>query len=119
MEDNGSAFLLNNQSAAGMKYALQAVASIIEKSPTSIPNIPLPFYVTPATLHSNQHHTPQVSTNSPQMAPTSVATTFGINDIMSRTAAARITAGNFYGNKVIDHFKFNHTLNSATTTGSK
>ena len=109
MEDNGSVFLLNDQSAAGMKSAMQAVASIIEKSPTSIPNIPLPSYVTPATLH-----TPQVSTNSPQMAPTAAATPFGINDILIRTASADITAGNFHGNGTTGDFGFIQTPNSGS-----
>ena len=116
MDDNGSAFLLNNQSAAGMMSALHAAANMIEKSPASIPNTHFPFYpyVTPATLHSNS---PQVSTRSPQMAPTSVATPFGINDILSRTAAAGASAGNFHGNGTIDDFKFNQTPNSMETMG--
>ena len=117
MEDNGSSFILNNQSAAGMMSALHAAANIMEKSPPSISNTHFPFYpyVTPATLHSNRHHTPQVSTNSPKMAPTSVATPFGINDILSRTAAVDCFAGNLHGNDAIDDFKFNQVPRSAAS----
>ena len=117
MEENGSAFIPNNQSATSMISALQAAANIIRKSPGSIPNTHLHFYpyVTPAAFHSNQHHTPQVFTNSPKMAPTSVNTPFGINDILSRTAASGVSAKNFLGNGAIDDFKFNQTPSSAET----
>ena len=115
MENNGSPFLLNNQSAADMMSALHAAAKIMEKSPTSIPNTHFPFYVTPATLHSNQHYSPQVSTNLPQIAPTSVKTPFSINEILSSTAATKNSAENFYGNRAIDDFKLNQTPNFENT----
>ena len=114
MEDNGSAFFLNNQSAAGMMYAMHAAANFMEKYPASIPNTNIPFYVTPAILHSNQHHTCQVSNNSPQMAPTSAATSFSINDILSRTDVGP-SAETLYGDKVVNDFKLNQTPNFAST----
>ena len=96
MEDNGSAFLLNNQSAATAMSALHAAANMMQKSPSSIHSNHLPFYpyVTPATLHSDQHQTPQVSSNSPQheMA-TSVATPFGVNNILSPASVTMATMG--------------------------
>ena len=115
MENNGSPFLLNNQSAADMMSALHAAAKIMEKPTTSIPNTHFPFYVTPATLHSNQHYSPQVSTNLPQIAPTSVKTPFSINEILSSTAATKNSAKNFYGNWAIDDFKLNQTPNFENT----
>ena len=125
MEENGSAFLLNNQSAATAMSALHAAANMMKKSPSSIHNNHLPFYpyVNPATLHSNQNQTPQVFTNSPQhQMTTSVATPFGINDILSQTAASEVSGGNFHGNAAtINDYKFNQTPASATmaTMGGK
>ena len=122
MEDNGSAFLLNNQSAAAAMSALHAAANMMEKSPSSINSNHLPFYpyVTPATLHNNQHQISQASSNSPQhQMATNVATPFGINDILSQTAAARVSGGNFHGNAATIHdFKFNQTTASATMDGN-
>ena len=117
MEQNGSASFQKNQSAANMISVLHAAANIMEKSPGSIPHTHFPFYpyVTPATLHSNQHNRPQVSTNSPKIAPTSVATPFGINDILSRTEAKRVFAGNFPENRAIDDYKLNQAPNTAGT----
>ena len=117
MENNESTFLFNNQSAVSMISALQTAANIMEKSPGSIPNTHPYFYpyITPATFHSNQHHTTYVSTNSPQIAPTSVATPFGINDILSRTTSAGCFAVNSHENMVIDDFKFNQAPNTAAT----
>ena len=117
MENNGSTFFPNNQSAASMMSALHAAANIMEKSPGSIPNTHIPFYpyVSSTTLQSNRHYTPQESTNSPKMAPTSVATPFDINDILSRTAAMGVLEGNFPENGAISDFKFNQALNTAGT----
>ena len=47
--------------------------------------------------------------------PTSVATPFGINDILSRTAATRVFTGNFPENRAISDFKFNQAPNTAGT----
>ena len=107
MEKNGSLFFPNNQSATSMVSALQAAASIMKKSPASIPNNHIPFY--PYVTPSNQHHTSQLSTNLPKMAPTSVVNPFSINDILSKTAVADC----FPGNGEIEDFKFNQTPNSA------
>ena len=117
MKKNESTFLFYNQSAADMISALHVTANNIERSPGSKPNNYFPFYpyVTPATLHSNQHNRPQVSTNSPKIAPTSVATPFGINDILSRTEAKRVFAGNFPENRAIDDYKLNQAPNTAGT----
>ena len=49
------------------------------------------------------------------MAPTSVATPFGINDILSRTVTAEVSEENFYENRSIEDLKFNQTPNSAAT----
>ena len=119
MDNNGNSFLLNNQSTAAAMSALHAAANMIEKSPSSIHSNQLPFYpyVTPATLHSNHHQTPQVSSNSPQhQMATSIATPFGINDILSRTAAVGISGVNFHGNSTpsIEDFKFNQTTAPVT-----
>ena len=106
MEKNESPFFLNNQSAVSMVSALHAAASIIKKSPGSISNTNLPFYpyVTSATLHSNQHHTTYVSTNSLKTAPTSVATPFGINDILGRPAATGVSTEFFQGNRAAPNY---------------
>ena len=98
-----------------MISTLTAAVNIKENPPASIPNTNLPFYATPAFLHSNQHHTPQVPNNSPQMAPTSAATSFSINDILSRTEVAGPSAETLYGDKVINDFKLNQTPNFAST----
>ena len=114
MEENGSAFLLNNQSATTAMSALHAAANMMQKSPSSIHSNHFPFYsyVTPATLHSNQNQTPQVSPNSPQHQ---MATPFGINDILSQTAAAGVSKGNLHGNAAtINNYNFNQTPVSAT-----
>ena len=115
IEDNGSGFFPNKQSATSMISALQTAVNIIKTSPLSIPNTNFPFYFTPATLHSNQHHTSQVSTKSPQIAPTSVATPFGINVILGSIANADVSRGNFYGNGAIDDFRPNKTPNFKNT----
>ena len=117
MENKESPFFLNNQIAADMVSTLHAAANVIKKSPGSIPNTNLPFYpyVSSATLYSNQHNRPQISTNSTQMVPSSVATPFGINDILNRTAAAGACVRNFNGNKMINNFKFNRAPNFANT----
>ena len=117
MEQNRSASFPKNQSAGNMMSVLHAAANIMEKSPGSIPHTHFPFYpyVTSATLYSNQHHKPKLSTISPQMAPTSVATPFGINNILSRTVTAEVSEENFYENRSIEDLKFNQTPNSAAT----
>ena len=125
MEENRNAFLLNNQSAAAAMSALQAASNMMEKSSSSIHSNHLPFYpyVTPETLHSDQHQTPQVSSNSPQhQMVTNVATPFGINDILSQKAASEVSGRKFHGNSAtINDFNFNKTPASATmaTMGGK